>query len=478
MREIGDKMKKMRFCPDLTDFYVKSSESYKEEFMKTIRYEYKKVQKYDAKTTQNDYSKEFFIEMISNLNHDHEHGMDLPNFEQISQLSSSKNNKSFRGYENDDDHVRFQELNNSGGGSSKKMEPILEEIHDVLRNIPKVLEDYDMGSQSARMEMNEMSAGSYNFNDFGGLDEMMERRPEDFVTPSNIFEKAAQKLDMIDKSLRQYNMKRDLKITEMRSNTEVFGPDRLQTVREKLLKRYKIVGDKVAPSKKRENKGTGVEIDFSLSTDEVFRDDFMPELKEKMKRSRKLPNLESITINEQKFVLPLEFELKLTFFNSLFTRGVRDYDLDEILPEQVKVEAGDPAAEVRNQSGFDGFTQANNIGLADDLGDQMPGDNFEQHFDPADFQAGGRRGSGEEFNPQQPLGDLEGVNLLNNYLNYKPNENLAHLEKKLTQNFNFEITDFKDYLLRNYILQIHPNKPSQVGIASNFSRTSLADHPG
>lgn len=71
------------------------------------------------------------------------------------------------------------------------------------------------------------------------------RNPDDFITPTSIFARAAKHLTSIEQSLKQYNMKSDLRFTGFKSNTEVFGPTRVKLVKERAPRARKIIDVKI-----------------------------------------------------------------------------------------------------------------------------------------------------------------------------------------------------------------------------------------
>jgi hypothetical protein len=415
LEDMGEAIRKGRLLPSLTLFLVKNSEEYRKEYDKFMAYSAREIHRIGEATSQADFSTDTFFDVIGSIHND-----PLPTREE--DLASY--------------NIPRPEV------------PLLKELNDTLLNMPRPADDFSLRSQEpVRYEP--------NYEDYGGIDSNLDPQPI-YLTPTNIFARAAQKLNSLERNMKQYNMKDDLKISSFKSNSEYFGPDTIQSAKERLPKLKKIlaVKNEKSASNKRTQQDSHPKLDLSVPISKVLGEESIlrqikgldgeDKLVQKKSRLKPQANDTSLENIDHKFVLPLEYAIGLSDFNCLFTRDLRDFNLQVQMPVIDKLEH-DPG---QNQEMPHPVMHDEDCGIDDEL--PQPGDHM-------NFDNGGDYSQApmdDESNIPLPEGDLTGLNLLTNYLNIKPDENLLTLEKKLAQNHSFKITEFKKYITEKYISKL------------------------
>lgn len=470
LTEIGTEMRKKRLLPSLTLFYGRSSSTYRQEIMRFLSYLYKERKRYQQIETQRDNGgQDIFMEVMADLNFEMDQDIQLPDLSQFSQVQASFGN------------IYAQESNLSFDQPIDTEIPrrqdsyLLQDIREDLLSANPVMEDFelpgggnDFGSVQVKYEPN------YDYEDYGNVEVNMQRNPEDFRTPTNLFQRAANRIKLVESNLKVYNMKKDLKQSEFRSNSEYFGPDSI-AAKERMPRLKKIVDVKNNTARKEKVAKPSSNFDFTKDEDETFDEDFIKSIMGDRKRSRvRIAENDSLQAIEQKYIHPPEEIFTIESFNSLFTRNIKDFDL-----EKEMVTKDD------HYDGFDGAAQSA-------YGDQKPRSSMDYEagggpenlddyaLDPG-YAPAGQYFDGEDqdgelgFNRRESEpADMTGMNLLNNYFNIKEDDKIMSLERKLAQTSNFKITDFKKHVNEQYIFVL--DRIKKVTLAdprTSSQRTSL-----
>ena len=486
LNTLNEKSRKARLLPQLTKFCTEHSEKCRKDFGKFMIYSAKEFQKYRDGGAA-DPSKEKFFDIIGGLNYEQDFDMQIPDVTQYTQGFGQKQRNSQ--YERDDFGFdqpigRFDSDTNFGTQVISESRPLMQEINDVLRNIPAVLDDFDMRSNTG--------AGMQDYNDFGGFEAIRSRNPDDYMTPNldNVFERAAKKLASVEQSMKSYNMRTELRRpdTHLRSASELFGPSNLSLNREKLARIKRIIGPKEnndnSQSAQPRKQKAALTVDFNLDPlDQVPNaasviERMLAQENARMPKRSKARNLLTDVTNEtlhtrvlaieQKFQLPPEIEISGSTFNSLFTRDLQEFDLkaqmNQLLERDRKEEihllrdGNDPEQEGVMYSPPRAFHDEDPL-LADPASQVYGGMNLEQ----PDFDfAGGADGTqydDPDMRPQvfEVQGDLVGMNLIKNYMNFQQEAAISNLEKKLSQTYNFKISTFKSHVQNKYLSFLAPD---------------------
>lgn len=442
MNELGEFIKKKRLLPSLTLFYGRTSSTYRNEIIRFLSYLFKESKKYQQIESQRDNGgHDVFMEVMADLNLDMDHDVQLPDLSQLSQVQQS-----FGNFYDREANLTFDQAIDTEI-PRRQENYILNELRDELMQTNPAMEDYDYpGSNSFAMADAIKIEPGNTFEDYGNVELNMQRNPEDFRTPIDPFQRAARKLQSVETNLRMYNMKQDLKQTFMKTNSEYFGPDSI-AAKERMPRLKKILDLKQGTAKKEKPKITSA-FDFSIAEEETFDAEFFKSIMGDKKKSRvRIVENENIDEIEQRCVLPQEEVYSIDDFNSLFTRNIKEFDLEKEMALKIEIESekgtGDdayrrPSVDFEAGGGPEQFDQGygnNDMGFG--------GDYFDQEGQGGKFQDR-PRGSGPA--------DMTGMNLLNNYFNVKEDDKILSLERKLAQTSNFKITDFKKHVNEKYIL--------------------------
>lgn len=485
LETLDQKSRKARLLPQLTKFCVEHSEQCRKDFQMFLIYSSKELQKYRESGVP-DPSKEKFFDVMGRLDYEQDKDVIVPDMTQHSQAFGYRQRSSQ--FETTDFGFGFDQpigqLDSDNGfprQSVGEARPLMQEINEVLRNVPAVVDDLDIRSNT--------QMGFTDYNDFGGVEAMRSRNPDDYMTPNleNVFERAAKKLASIEQSMKTYNMRTDLRRqeTQFKSANELFGPSNISAQKEKLAKVRRIIG----PRDQTENSSVAQQrrqrplaaIDFSIDPTEnppnassIIEQMLAQENARLQKRSKPRNFYTDLVVDdlqgkvaaiEQKFFLPPEIEISVSTFNSLFTRDLQDFDLklqmNELLERDKKEEMhllkddalyegpGSQAKAFHDEDPAFGDPDAQNFGA---MNLEQPGFDFDNMGDGMEFE--------DPNMPQQMFeveGDLVGMNLLKNYMNFQPEAAISNLEKKLSQTYNFKISTFKAHVQTRYLNQLHPS---------------------
>lgn len=447
LEELGLSLKKNRLLPSLTLFFGRNSPSYKQEIQQFMIYCLKEVRKYKEIETQRENNKEMYIETMGGLNFDNDFNITLPDMSQLSQVVNASTGNIFdqEGFLGFDQPIE--------GQSQMKYEgPLLEELNETLRQGNPAADDlayrdegFDMNLGGTGVKYETVDYG--NYEDYGDIESNMRRNPDDYVTPTNIFMRAARQLNSVKSNMKAYNMKRDLKLSNFSSGVEYFGPDSIQVKKEKLPKIKRIIDARNASAVKKVKPTSAV--DFSIPTQDTFSDDFLAELLIDKKKSR-TRNFDKDDPEDFKYLntLPPEEIIVLDDFNSLFTRNIKEFNLEEELA--LNAESRSPVVRPTNGDPEGAY------GASDFEADGGP-EGMPVQMDDGYMNDGGQEFEdlGEGMDAEQPLpteqSDMTGMNLFTNYFNIKEDDKILSLEKKLAQNFNFKITEFKRHVNERYV---------------------------
>lgn len=447
LQNLGEELRRKRLLPSLTLFYGRSSAAYKKEVEQFMIYCMKEMRKYKEIETQRDQNREMFIETMGSLNFENEFNLQLPDMSQFSQVVNMTGTNIFdqEGYLGFDQPIDDQ-------GHMKYEGPLLDELNETLRQGNTAAEE--LVHREAAFQMSE--GGRYapmdygNYEDYGDVETSMRRNPEDYVTPTNIFMRAARQLNTVKSNMKVYNMKRDLKQTNFSSGVEYFGPDSIQVKKEKLPKIKRIIEARNASQVKKVKPASA--IDFCVPKDETFADNYLAELMQEKKRSR-LRNVDKEVPEDymNANTLPPEEIVLLEDFNSLFTRDIKEFNLEEELAQlEAGFESRSPAVARSHgdPEGAYGTTDLEAGGGPEDM--PIDVDNGYDNYGDQGYDDAGDVNDAERP-AQMELGDMTGMNLFTNYFNIKEDDRIVSLEKKLAQNFNFKITEFKKHVNERYI---------------------------
>lgn len=484
---LDQKSRKARLLPQLTKFCVEHSEQCRKDFRMFMIYSAKEMQKY-REGGDADPSKEKFFDIMGRLDYEQDKDVMVPDMSQYSQAfgyrqRTSQFESTDFGFGFDQPIGRMDSENGFGNQSVGDARPLMQEINEVLRNVPTVVEDFDLRSNT------QMGFGDYN--DYGGVEAMRSRNPDDYMTPNldNVFERAAKKLASVEQSMKTYNMRTDLRRQEaqFKSANELFGPSNISAQREKIAKR-RIIGPRdggdISTAAQQRKQRPVAAIDFSIDPTEyppnatsIIEQMLGQENARLQKRSKPRNFYTDLIVDdlvahiagiEQKYTLPPEIEISGSTFNSLFTRDLQDFDLKVQMNELLERDKKEEMHLMRENGEYDGIgspTKAfhdEDPALADPDTQNFGGMNIEQQgYDFDNMNMGeGMQFDDPNMQPQQMFeveGDLVGMNLLKNYMNFQQEAAISNLEKKLSQTYNFKISTFKNHVQSRYLNFLHPD---------------------
>lgn len=425
----------------MTLFHGRVSTTYRYDIIKTMSYIYKENKKYQMLENQQEGGNSF-MEVMADLNFDQDQDFQLPDLSQLSQMTPNYRNTFDQESLNFDQPIEAE--------VPRAQNSLLEELGQELNNVNPAYEDFGYDAPDHDFD-NPIKVEAGGYDDYNNVEVQIRRNPEDFRTPTDIFQRAANKLRTVDSNLKMYNMKQDLKGTSYRTHSEYFGPERI-AAKERMPRLKKILDAKNKTSKKEVVRPTSI-FDFTIPEEDTFTPEYFNSLMGDKKKSRvRIVENEDVNLIDQKWVLPPEEVLALDSFNSLFTRDIKQFDIEKELA--VKTEGGaapaasEEAANLHRQSvDFEAGGGPEILGDAGDYGADY------NDFGNDNFDAG--QGSGGNFNEEgrrkSGPADMTGMNLLNNYFNIKEDDKILSLERKLAQNSNFKITDFKKHINEKYI---------------------------
>lgn len=461
---LGVDLRPKRLLPSLTLFYGRSSNTYREEIQQFMVYCMKELKKYKEVETQREQNREMFMEAMAALNFDRDLDIQLPN---MSQLQTSQILTGTGTYTNHFDQEGFANFDQpiAGGYSAKYEGPLLEELNETLRQGNMATEDleYRDGFQMTNQQFAYDGDDIGNFEDYGEIESKMKRNPEDYITPTNIFLRAAKRLNTIENNMKMYNMKKDLKNSDFRSHTEYFGPDSIQVKKEKLPKIKRILDGKNSSAMKKVKPPSG--IDFNISTETTFDSSFLESLLTVKKKSRvRMAEKEDIDLINQNHILPPEEIFSLDSFNSLFTRNIKEFNLEEELAkldqqQNIKAEHFEVPYDNEDYDFPAGNMNFNGRPDQSQMGMEAEGGGFIGEGYGGDEGGLGTTG----MNPEGISADMTGMNLFHNYFNIKEDDKILSLERKLAQNYNFKITEFKKHVDERYIQLLESTRNVSLG---------------
>ena len=472
MHEISANIRNKRLIPGLTNFCVTNSKSFKQEFIRFRNNMVREYSKYkDNDTVARDTAKELMLRRMTEI--DLEMDYSSAGMEGITQTLIP--------IEEMDDVVRYDQPIEE---ASLKYEPqILKELNQSLLNMNPAMEDY------SQTQVYEPVPTSYqpNFDDYGGVDIEFQRDPLNYMTPTNILTRAQQRLDTIENSYKQYNLKTDIKLSSFKAHSEVYGPDSIVSGKIKSIRARKIIRSEGNNPQQQRNKSQNKNIekeriDFDIPIEETFKESFMkevwtPPLKMKSSKSSKIFTKEDFDKMEFKFLKPYECLVSPEEFQSLFTRNVKDYNLkEELQRDAIKKEAipshfnPELATDTMMEGREDYQNQFGGFGMDDD--------NYGGGMDMELYNGSLMRGSAGDstYLKTEMFGENGEINIVANYLDYNAtDDNIGLLEKKLRQQHNFKITEFKKYMMNKYISKIGSLNDSSISSSSNKIRPQISD---
>jgi hypothetical protein len=508
LNTLNDKSRKARLLPQLTKFCTEHSEDCRKDFTKFMIYSAKEFQKYrDGRDS--DPSKERFFDIIGGLNYEQDQDVQVPDMSQFTQAFGNRRRTSLydqmEQMEFDQPIGRLNSENGFGTQSGGDARPLMQEINDVLRNAPPVIDDFDMRSNTAMHQLNE-------YHDYGGIESLKSRNPEDYLTPNleNVLERAAKKLASVEQSMKSYNMRTELRRQETHFKTayEIFGPSNISANKEKLAKVKRIIGPRdggdLSQSAQPRRVRAVASVDFTIdplqhppNAGAIIDQMLALENNRTQKKSKQKnflqeefsPNLHAqVLAIEQKFQLPPEIEISGSTFNSLFTRDLQEFDLkaqmNELLERDRKEEARllrDVNADRMQEEHYSSpkAFHDEDPALADPSSQVFGGMNLEEPEYIFEYAADAQNFQDGQIRPPifEVQGDLVGMNLLKNYMNFQQEEAISNLEKKLSQTYNFKISTFKSHVQNKYLSVLAPQsieRAEQEGTVPNWIETTTA----